>query len=278
MYKISQNKSLTIMKIVSIINYKGGVGKTTISMYLASALAKFFGKKILLIDIDPQANTTETMLPPGVDLKKIGSMKEFLDPDSNEPLEKFIIPSRMKNIDLIGNDPDILLIDDKILQRHESLEKLSQHLNKINKQLKNEFNYDFCLIDCPPYISQYALMALLASDYYIVPLEADDSFSLNGLEILSTKIKFVRESNPKLRLLGYIINKLDLRTKLGQTMPQIIRNQLKEKLFNTPIKISSDIKASIAVRTPLFDYKPRSKAVYNFRDLAKEFLERINKV
>ncbi|MEO0199421.1 MAG: hypothetical protein ABIL91_07605, partial [candidate division WOR-3 bacterium] len=112
----------------------------------------------------------------------------------------------------------------------------------------------------------------------IVPLEADDSFSLNGLEILSTKIKFVRESNPKLRLLGYIINKLDLRTKLGQTMPQIIRNQLKEKLFNTPIKISSDIKASIAVRTPLFDYKPRSKAVYNFRDLAKEFLERINKV
>ncbi len=265
------------MKTVSIINYKGGVGKTTISMYLASALARFFNKKILLIDIDPQANTTETMLPPGVDIKKYGSMKEFLDPDRNEPIEKFIIPSRIKNVDLIGNDPDILLIDDKILGKKESMERLSTQLDKINKQARNS-GYDFCIIDCPPYISQYALMALLASDYYIVPLEADDSFSLNGLEILSSKIKLIKNSNPRLKLLGYIINKLDLRTKLGQTMPQIIKNQLKDKLFTTAIKISSDIKASIAVRTPLFDYKPRSKAVYNFRDLAKEFLDRVNKL
>jgi len=261
---------------VAIINYKGGVGKTTISMYLSSALARFYNKRVLLIDIDPQANATETLLPPGVDVKKIGTMKDFLNPDSDRGLDQCIIPSRVKNIDLVPNDPDILLIDDKIHGNSNLMVKLADAIGKFDS-VEKVVNYDFCIIDCPPYISHYAMMALLASDYYIVPLEADDSFSLNGLEILSIKVKVIKNMNKRLRLLGYVINKLDLRTKLGQTMPEIIRRQLREKLFDTAIRISSDIKMSIAVRTPLFDFRPRSRAVYNFRDLASEFLKRVKK-
>ena len=264
------------MITVAIINYKGGVGKTTISMYLSSALARFYNKRVLLIDIDPQANATETLLPPGVDVKKIGTMKDFLNPDSDRGLDQCIIPSRVKNIDLVPNDPDILLIDDKIHGNSNLMVKLADAIGKFDS-VEKVVNYDFCIIDCPPYISHYAMMALLASDYYIVPLEADDSFSLNGLEILSIKVKVIKNMNKRLRLLGYVINKLDLRTKLGQTMPEIIRRQLREKLFDTAIRISSDIKMSIAVRTPLFDFRPRSRAVYNFRDLASEFLKRVKK-
>ena len=264
------------MITVAIINYKGGVGKTTISMYLSSALARFYNKRVLLIDIDPQANATETLLPLGIDVKKIGTMKDFLNPDIDMGLDQCIIPSRVKNIDLVPNDPDILLIDDKIHGNSNLMVKLADAIGKFDS-VEKVVNYDFCIIDCPPYISHYAMMALLASDYYIVPLEADDSFSLNGLEILSIKVKLIKNMNKRLRLLGYVINKLDLRTKLGQTMPEIIRRQLREKLFDTAIRISSDIKMSIAVRTPLFDFRPRSRAVYNFRDLASEFLKRVKK-
>lgn len=269
-------KHKQMMKTIAVINYKGGVGKTTISMYLSSALVRFFNKRILLIDIDPQANATETLLPLGVDVKRIGTMRDFLNPDSDRTLESCIIPSRINGIDLVPNDPDILLIDERIHGDENIMVKLAEAIRKFDS-LERVSTYDFCFIDCPPYISHYALMALLASDYYIVPLEADDSFSLNGVEILSFKVKDIKEVNKKLRLLGYVINKLDLRTKLGQMMPQIIRRQLRDKLFNTMIRISADIKASIAVRTPLFDFKPRSRAVYNFRDLAEEFLQRIEK-
>lgn len=203
------------MKKVSIFNIKGGVAKTTSTANLGAVLSQQ-GKKVLLIDLDPQSNLTKLFKAYSMDDLTIGDI--LLDKDLD--INKVIKNTDFENIDILPSNVTLAFAERKIL-----LDVSRSQQNRLSKALKNLKGYDYCIIDCPPALNMITVNALCASDEVIVPIKID-KFALDGLEYLLDSIEEIKEEfNPNLNFKGCFIT-MDSAT----TVNRVIKQSLKELL------------------------------------------------
>ena len=251
-------------RIIAVANQKGGVGKTTTAINLATSIA-LSGRRVLLIDVDPQGNLTS-----GVGLKgskaDAGTVYEALMTDA-EP-ESFVIPTRVENLFAIPADRSLTGAEIELVP----MLAREHRLKRIVGALRGQF--DDIFIDCPPSLGLLTLNALVAADAVLIPLHCE-YFALEGLADLVGTMRLVRTAlNPGLDIEGVLLTMYDDRTNLGQLVARDVREFFKDKVFNTiiPRNVRLGEAPSHGVPAVLYDVKSRGAAAYVA--LAKEMLAR----
>lgn len=256
-------------KVISLVNQKGGVGKTTTSINLAASLGKL-GKKSLLIDLDPQGNCTT-----GLGVNK-GNIKYSIYDVLNGTCEtkKAIVKTRFTLLSIIPATINLAGLD------IELMEKGFQNATfKKNEQLRNALepikdNYDFIIIDCPPSLGLLTTNALVASDSVIIPVQCE-FFALEGItQLLNTIIMTQTRLNPNLKIEGVLLTLLDSRTNLGLEVVEEVRKFFKDKVFNTIIPRLIRLVEAPSHGEPINEYDPTSRAAEAYMNLAKEVIDR----
>ena len=256
-------------KVISLVNQKGGVGKTTTSINLAASLGKL-GKKSLLVDLDPQGNCTT-----GLGVNK-GNIKYSIYDVLNGTVEakKAIVKTGFTLLSIIPATINLAGLD------IELLEKGYQNATfKKNEQLRNALetikdNYDFIIIDCPPSLGLLTTNALVASDSVIIPVQCE-FFALEGItQLLNTIIITQTRLNPNLKIEGVLLTLLDSRTNLGLEVVEEVRKFFKDKVFNTIIPRLIRLVEAPSHGEPINEYDPTSRAAEAYMNLAKEVIDR----
>lgn len=253
-------------RIIAIANQKGGVGKTTTSINLAAALVEI-GKRVLLVDLDPQGNASTGL---GVDvadrqattydllLEEI-SPAEVIQKTSIEGL--YICPA---NADLSSADIDLVANEKRSFLLHDALRQVSV----------DSFAFDYILIDCPPSLSLLTVNAMIAADSVLVPLQAE-FFALEGLSQLMLTIREVRQSaNKSLRIEGVVLTMYDMRNNLSQQVEADARATLGEVVFRTMIPRNVRVSEAPSFAVPVLEYDSASRGSEAYRALAAELIQR----
>ena len=251
-------------KVISVTNQKGGVGKTTTTINLGAALAEL-GKRVLIIDLDPQGNAS-TGLGIEVEDRTLTTYDLLLgDVSLNDVIYLtdqtglFIVPS---TVDLSSADMELV-----------SNEKRSFLLRDALRQpAMTEFQFDYILIDCPPSLNLMTVNAMVASDSVLIPLQSE-FFALEGLSQLMLTIREVRSSaNTSLRIEGIVLTMYDARNNLSQQVEQDARDNLGELVFKTIIPRNVRVSEAPSFAMPVITYDSASKGASAYRALAKELL------
>ena len=259
-------------KIISIINQKGGVGKTTTVINLAAGLS-MKGKKILVIDLDPQGNATT-----GLGLSNnISSEKTIYSVlNGNKKISDVIQRTSFANLNLISSNVDLSGLEVETAGDSRRAFKLKDELSSILND--SGAPYDYILIDCPPSLSLLTIMALVASDALVVPLQTE-FFALEGLTQLMKTIERIKSNlNPVLEIRGILLTMFDKRNKLSGQVEIEARNYFKEKVYSTSVPRNVRLSEAPSHGVPVLIYDkicPGSKAYFKFTD---EFLEQDKKV
>lgn len=251
-------------KIISIVNQKGGVGKTTTTINLGTALAAI-DKKILLIDLDPQGNLSTGI---GVTEKqrKI-SVYDLIIQDSS--IHQTIQETRIPNLKIIPSNINLSGIEFELATDEDRTNKLN---NKIN-DLKEE--YDFVLIDCPPSLGILTVNSLVASDSVLVPLQCE-FYALEGLAQLLRTIEKIKDNlNPNLFLEGVILTMFDSRNRLSDDVVADAREHLGKKVFDTIIPRNVRLSEAPSHGLPAIIYDQKCVGSAAYIDLAKELINRL---
>ena len=248
-------------KIVSISNQKGGVGKTTTSINLSSNLASM-GKKVLIVDIDPQGNAGSGL---GININELekttyevllGEISPQEAIQNSQIKNLWILPS---NINLSGAEIDLMGMEEK----EYSLKRAIKHLRK---------DYDYIFIDCPPSLGVLTINALTASDSVIITLQTE-YFALEGLSQLMKIITLVKENlNPSLELEGVLLTMYDKRTNLSNQVANDVRNFFKEKVYNTVIPRNIKLGEAPSFGKPINYYDPDGIGAISYKNLALELV------
>ena len=250
-------------KIISFANQKGGVGKTTTCINLASYLA-VFGKKILVVDMDPQGNATSGL---GVDkTQKIGTMYDAISGEM--PISQVVRPSFIKNLDIIPATVDLAGAEIELVGM--------KNREKVVKGLFDEIkdNYQYILIDCPPSLGLLTVNALTASDSVMIPIQCE-FFALEGLSQLMNTIKLVKKHlNPDIDVEGVVLTMKDNRSNLIQQVSEEIRKFFGKKVYDNAIPRTIRLAEAPSHGKPIFLYDPRGKGGVAYFELAKEFIKR----
>ena len=256
-------------KIISLVNQKGGVGKTTTSINLSAALGKL-GKKVLLIDMDPQSNATTGLGLNSNDFEYdiyeviTGkcSAKQAIKKTKFDNLS--IMPS---TINLAGVDIEFVkkMLEDKTFQQNS---QLKIKLDEVRD------NYDYIIIDCQPSLGLGTMNALVASDSVIIPVQCE-FFALDGITQLLNSIIMVQSGmNPNLNIEGVLLTMLDGRTNIGLDVIEEIRKYFRDKVFNTIIPRLVRLVEAPSHGKPINEYDPTSRATEAYANLAKEVVSR----
>lgn len=250
-------------KIISLANQKGGVGKTTTSINLAAALATL-GKRILLVDADPQANTSSGL---GIDIQHLNytiyeCLIDRIDPQkairSTSTQNLFVIPS---HIDLVGAEIEMLNADNR-----ENI------LKNILTSIRDEF--DYILIDCSPSLGLITINALTASDGIIIPVQCE-FFALEGIAKLLNTIKIIKSNlNPALRIEGFLLTMYDARLRLSAQVHDEVRRHFGDLVFDTVISRNVRLSEAPSHGMSVLEYDRCSKGAKNYTNLAKELIRR----
>lgn len=254
------------MRIIAIANQKGGVGKTTTTINLGAALAEA-GKRVLLIDLDPQGNTSTGV---GIEPEQRGfsSYDLLLSGRKPVPLE---VKTAASSLWIIPATTDLASADIELHAHEKRSFLLSQALRR--KALM-EMAFDFVLIDCPPSLNLLTVNAMVAATSVLVPLQAE-FFALEGLSQLMMTIREIRaKANPALRIEGVVLTMADMRNRLSQHVEADVRATLGEVVFNVVIPRNVRISEAPSYATTILDYDPSSKGALAYRALARELLER----
>lgn len=262
-----KNKN-TKAKIISIVNQKGGVGKTTTSHNLGYALSKE-GKNTLLIDLDPQMNLSTTM---GIDCyAQKNSIYDVLK-DKELPLSSVIQNTNHENLDIIPSAFELTGAEIEFTKRISSASLLSRSFSESLKE-----DYDFILIDCPPSLGILTINALSASNYIIIPMQPE-VYGLYGIDmLLSTYEEIQEEVNHDLEIMGVLITMHDGRLSLHKEMTEKINDYFKKKVFNTIIKTNTTLKEAQSNNQSVFEYDGRARGAKNYTNLAKEVISNVKK-
>ena len=253
-------------KIISVINQKGGVGKTTTVINLAAGIS-MQGKKILVIDLDPQGNATT-----GLGLSNTVNSEQTIYSvlNGNKKISEVIQTTQFENLDLITSNVDLsgLEIETAGDRRRAYIlkDELAAYLND------SEASYSYILIDCPPSLSLLTIMALVASDALVVPLQTE-FFALEGLTQLMKTIERVKNNlNPNLTIRGILLTMYDRRNKLSSEVEREARNYFKEKVYQTVVPRNVRLSEAPSHGVPVLVYDKAclgSKSYFNFTN---EFL------
>ncbi len=252
-------------KIIAICNQKGGVGKTTTSINLATGLA-FLGKRILLIDLDAQSNTTTGL---GARGDVVNSTYDLLlrDKEVQDCIKKIKVPP----MDLIPATIDLAGSDLEMVGYKEGKEKLLK-----NKLEPVRDQYDFIIIDCPPALSLSNTNALTAADSVIIPVECE-YYALEGLTQLLQTIRLVQQLyNPHLFIEGVLLTKFDIRNNLSTEVQQEVRKFFKESVYRVAIPRNVKLAEAPSYGKSIFEYDVKCSGAKAYIALAKEVLERNN--
>jgi chromosome partitioning protein len=251
--------------IIAFTNQKGGVGKTTTTLSLASILSKL-GKKILVIDLDPQSNLTSGL---GFDRsKKYLSTYDLLIHDY-EVTNLFVATDINENLHLIPAKIDLAGAEVELVSKLSREKILKDKLDKVKS------NYDYILIDCPPSLGLLTLNALTAADGVIIPVQSE-YYALEGISQLVNTINIVKKSlNKDLEIMGVVLTMFDTRTKLSAEVENEVREFFKEKVFNTVIPRNIRLSESPSFGKPIDLYDPNSQGAKSYLSLAQEFIDKI---
>lgn len=250
------------MKIISVLNHKGGVGKTTSTSNIAGAL-KMLGKKVLVIDVDPQANLTMSL-----------GLREKYDKNIYGALsKKYDLPilTNVDGIDVVPSTLDLVGAEIELLQAHGR----EFRLRRLLEPIKNK--YDFILIDCPPNLGVLTSNALTASDGIIVPVEAA-YFAMEGLAKLLEVIDLVKDStNPDLQLYAILVTKYDTRTYLDKNIADNVSKNFADKIIKTYIRKNIAIGEAQVIGRDILSYKKRSIGAIDYLAATKDLLKMLKK-
>ena len=254
------------MKIISIANQKGGVGKTTTAINLSAGLAAE-GKRVLLIDADPQANASSGL---GVDIRALKhTIYECLISGTDPNLA--ILSTDVKNLDIIPSHIDLVGAEIEMLQLENRETVLRRMLERIRKQ------YDYIIIDCSPSLGLITVNSLTASDSVIIPVQAE-FFALEGIAKLLNTIKIIKSGlNPGLRIEGFLVTMYSAQLRLSQQVYQEVKKHFGELVFDTVIARNVRLSEAPSHGLSVLDYDPTSKGARNYRQLAREILKKNKK-
>ena len=259
-------------KVISLVNQKGGVGKTTTSINLAASLGKS-GKKTLLVDLDPQGNATTGL---GINKGDIAySIYDILN--GSVESKKGIIKTKFTNLSIIPATINLAGLDIELVEKgyHNAAFKKNEQLRTALEKIKD--NYEYVIIDCPPSLGLITTNALVASDSVIIPVQCE-FFALEGItQLLNTVIMTQTRLNPNLKIEGVLLTLLDSRTNLGLEVVEEVRRFFKDKVFNTIIPRLIRLVEAPSHGEPINEYDPTSRAAEAYLNLAKEVIERNGK-
>ena len=256
-------------RVISIANQKGGVGKTTTTINVGTILAKR-GKKVMIIDADPQGNASS-----GLGLNNNDFENDIYDVITGVcPIKSAIIKTKFKNLSIIPATINLAGVDVEFVKK--MLEDNTFHQNE---QLRNAVaeikdSYDYIIIDCQPSLGISTMNALVASDSVIIPVQCE-YFALEGITQLLNSIILVQSNmNPDLRIEGVLLTMLDGRTNIGLEIIEEVRKCFKSKVFNTIIPRLVRLVEAPSHGKPISDYDPTSRATLAYENLAKEVISR----
>lgn len=248
-------------KIIAVCNQKGGTGKTTSSINISASLA-LAGKKIMLVDLDPQANATSGVGINKHDIKKSTYHVLLEEQEVKEILQKTAIENLLlapSNLDLTGAEVELV----GELGRENRLKKALQ---------KERDNFDFIIIDSPPSLGLLTINGLCAADSVLIPVQCE-FYALEGLTQLTNTIRLVKDNlNPALDIEGVLLTMADFRTNLTKEVIQEARNFFKEKVYTTVIPRNIRLSEAPSYGKPVALYDKESLGAQKYEDLAKEIL------
>jgi len=256
-------------KIIALVNQKGGVGKTTSSINLAASLGAL-GKKVLLVDLDPQGNASTGI---GIDKGEIGkSVYDLLIDQAT--LNEAIVKTKFKNLYVIPATINLAGADIELIEKS----KLDPGFVK-NAQLKKYLDvasdmFDYIILDCPPSLGILTTNALTAANSVIIPVQCE-FFALEGImQLLNTIMLAQKNLNPNLDIEGVLLTMLDNRTNLGLEVVEEIKSYFKERVYDTIIPRLVRLSEAPSHGKPIIAYDPHSRGTEAYLNLAKEVIDR----
>ena len=264
-----RNLVIKVGKIIALVNQKGGVGKTTSSINLAASLG-VLKRKTLLVDLDPQGNSTTGVGISKTDYEK--SVYELLKDEAN--IEDVIIKTKFTNLYVIPATINLAGLDFELLEKSKQDPTFSRG-NQLKKYLDKAKNlFDYIIIDCPPSLGILTTNALTASDSVIIPVQCE-FFALEGImQLLNTIMLAQKNLNPNLNIEGVLLTMLDSRTNLGLEVVEEIKSYFKERVYDTIIPRLVRLSEAPSHGKPIVAYDPQSRGTEAYLNLAKEVIER----
>lgn len=247
--------------IISVAAQKGGVGKSSMSVHLSGVFAEN-GGRVLLCDVDPQHSLSSTFVDDVYALN--GNIKDLLlDPD--KPVSEVLQKTQFEKIDILPGNLGLGLAELELLSDPDSQYLLADKLDELTGSYQNT------LIDCPPNLGIFTRLALVASDYVVIPMECSSYAVKSTMFLLELINKVKKRANPQLKILGFVINKIDQRRRIEQDYRDMIREQYGDKVFKTELKNNVKYAEAVTLKIPISFYKPKSEQAKAYRDLVQEF-------
>jgi len=255
------------IKIIAVANQKGGVGKTTTAVNLA-ACAAAAGRRVLLFDLDPQANATS-----GLGLEKTEGASAYPVLLGEGALTDKIKPTAWERLEIVPSEVDLCAADLQLARLENHLFRLAEILQPVRAADR----YDLVLIDCPPSLGVLTLNAFAACDGILVPLQCE-YYALEGISMMTRVIGQLRTAgvNPRLEIFGIVMTMFDGRTKLSHEVAGEVRQQLGERVFETNIPRTTRLAEAPSFGKPILHYDPYSNGSAAYQVFAQEFLTRLD--
>lgn len=261
--KCPKERSTKMGRIIAIANQKGGVGKTTTAINLSASLASL-GKKVLVIDMDPQGNMSSGL---GVDKNEVEKTVYDLI-IGNIGIEECIYEEVIENLDVLPSNIDLSAAEIELIGVDNKEYILRDEVNKVKEK------YDFIIIDCPPALSMLTINAMTTSDSVLVPIQCE-YYALEGLSQLIHTIELVQERlNPELEIEGVVFTMYDARTNLSLQVVENVKDNLNQNIYKTIIPRNVRLAEAPSYGMPINLYDPKSKGTESYLLLAEEVINK----
>lgn len=252
------------MDTLAVLNQKGGTAKTTTSINMAATIAAM-GFKVLVIDVDPQANCSQSL---GIFAFDMGTSNLF--EDQKIEITKTINKTSLLKLSIIPSDLSLAQVEWELLKSYKS-----QHMTILRDKIKEVSDeFDYCIIDCPPSLGIFSMNALIAAERVLIPVGLDP-FGLIGIKYLVNTITDIRMSiNKQLKILGIARTMWDMRQRLGREISESMERDYPRKVLDTIIKMNIRVKESAVAQMPLVVYEPTAPAAIQYKELTTEVLQK----